>query len=189
MLNTQPFTNAVAFAHRSVTQLDGHPNQLMNCAPATMALLERYLGPHLAVSDQALVAALVRVAGTNGEGTAPDGIVTMVQSLGLNGAALGDWRHLVNHLRAVQFVIGQRGWLALAAGNTFALPWNTQPGRIGGHAIALVGLDTAGRFLVQDPGDVAPLVRTLSPRELVDFIGGIPGLDANGGGGLYFVWR
>lgn len=187
--NTLPFTNAVAIAPRAVPQLDGHPNQLMNCAPAVMALIERYLGPALAVSDQALVAALVRVAGTDSSGTGPDGVVAMIQSLGLNGTALGDWRHLVNHLSAVQWVVGRQGWLALAAGNACALPWSARPGEVCGHAIALVGLDAAGRFLVQDPADIQPIVRALSPQELVGFIGGIPGLDANGGGGLYFVWR
>ena len=187
--NTQSLTGTIGFAPRSVTQLDGHPNQTMNCAPATMALIERYLGPELAVSDRALVAALVRVAGTDHSGTGPDGIVRMVQSLGLNGAVLGDWRLLVEHLRSVQHVVRHRGWLALAAGNAFALPWNQRPGMIGGHAIALVGLDTAGNFLVQDPGDTAPLLRTLSPLELTRFIGGIPGVNQNGGGGLYFVWR
>ena len=187
--NTQPLTHAVGYASRAVTQLDGHPNQTMNCAPATMALIERYLGPELLVSDRALVAALVRVAGTDRTGTGPDGIINMVHNLGLNGAVLGDWRLLARHLRTVQHVVRDRGWMALAAGNTFALPWNQRPGMIGGHAIALVGVDAAGSFLVQDPGDTAPLVRTLTPLELARFIGGIPGLDHDGGGGLYFVWR
>ncbi|HSI03877.1 MAG TPA: hypothetical protein VLC93_05350, partial [Myxococcota bacterium] len=170
-------------------QLDGHPNQTMNCAPATMALIERYLGPELALSDRALVATLVRVAGTDRTGTGPDGIVRMVHGLGLNGAVLGDWRHLVQHLGSVQHVVRDRGWLALAAGNGFALPWNQRPGMVGGHAIALVGLDPAGNFVVQDPGDTAPLLRTLTPLELTRFIGGIRGVNQNGGGGLYFVWR
>ncbi len=187
--NTQSLTNAVGYAPRSVTQLDGHPNQSMNCAPATMALIERYLGPELLVSDRELVAALVRLAGTDRTGTSPDGIINMVRSLGLNGAILADWRLLVERLPTVQHVVRDRGWMALAAGNTFALPWNQRPGMIGGHAIALVGVDAAGNFLVQDPGDTAPLLRTLAPFELTRFIGGIPGLNQAGGGGLYFVWR
>ena len=144
--NTQSLTGAIGLAPRSVTQLDGHPNQTMNCAPATMALIERYLGPELALSDRALVATLVRVAGTDRTGTGPDGIVRMVHGLGLNGAVLGDWRHLVQHLGSVQHVVRDRGWLALAAGNGFALPWNQRPGMVGGHAIALVGLDPAGNI-------------------------------------------
>jgi hypothetical protein len=188
-LNTQPFIGAVGFAPRSVTQLDGHPNQTMNCAPAAMALIERYLGPTLAVSDQTLVAALARVGGTNAGGTSSDGIIEMVRRIGLNGAILGDWRELAGRLRTVQYMVGQRGWLALAGGNAFALPWNQRPGQIGGHAIALVGVDAAGNFLVQDPADIAPLLRSLTPSELARFIGGIPGVDQDGGGGLYFVWR
>lgn len=188
-MNTQPLTSAVAVAPRSVTQLDGHPNQRMNCAPATMALIERYLGPELLVSDRALVAALARVARTDRTGTGPDGVISMVRSLGLNGAILGDWLHLVRYLGPVQYVVRDRGCLALAAGNAFALPWNQRPGQIGGHAIALVGVDAEGNFLVQDPGDTAPLLRTLTPLELTRFIGGIPGVNYDGGGGLYFVWR
>jgi hypothetical protein len=74
IVNTQPLTSVVGIAPRAVSQLDGHPNQTMNCVPATMALIERYLGPELAVSDRALVAALVRVAGWGVTGAADDDV-------------------------------------------------------------------------------------------------------------------
>lgn len=125
----------------------GYRNGRANCAPSSVAMIGRAYGYRPDLSDARLVMHLGAIGGTNEEGTTFDGIVKMASALG-RPVALGDT--VPDPYWPAQQL--EKGALIAAAGNPAALQRGQDKFTLWGHAIAVVGIDAEGRYLVNDPG-------------------------------------
>jgi hypothetical protein len=165
-----------------LTQVNGHPNQEMNCVPTVLAMMVARFNPSWvraaggsgdrlinAISD-----AMLAIQGT----TAVDGLRSY-SVLGQLGQELGllmvkspgiDLRALVNGLRS--------GQQAILVGDALALPYASLEQQLSstyddaGHVIAVTGYDPVRRaFAVHDPGHPSRRPVEWAPEDLVAFVG------------------
>jgi hypothetical protein len=164
-----------------LTQVNGHPNQEMNCVPTVLAMMVARFNPAWvraaggsgdrlinAISD-----AMLTIQGT----TAVDGLRSY-GVLGALGQELGllmmktdgiDLRALVQGLR--------NGQQAILVGDALALPYASLNQQLSsayddaGHVIAVTGYDPVRRaFTVHDPGHPMMGPVEWAPEDLVAFV-------------------
>lgn len=151
----------------------GYWNGPANCGPTSMAIIARAFGYGKSMSDAALINHLGKMGGTSGNGTNVNGIAAMAKGIGKSAVTKGpgaqvDW--IASELRA--------GKLVVANGDYHAMAPHINPNKTSGHYVAVIGLDSQGRFLVHDPAwnnGGAPIA--LSRDQLATFIRSNP----NGG--------
>jgi nucleoid-associated protein YgaU len=137
-----------------------------NCGPTSMAIIARAFGYGKNMSDAKLINHLGKMGGTNGNGTNVSGIAAIAKGIGKSAITKGPGAHvdwIASELRA--------GKMVVANGDYHAMYPHINNSRTGGHYVAVVGLDSQGRFLVHDPAynnGGAPIALTKS--QLATFI-------------------
>lgn len=133
-----------------------------NCGPTSMAMFARSRGYGKGMTDAQLINHLGKIGGTTRNGTGVNGIVAMAQAIGAKPQAKYrvsvDW--IADQLKAGKQVV--------ANGNYWAMPPHAKAGRHGGHFVAVVGMDSKGNFIVNDPADRN--VHTVSPEAMNRFL-------------------
>jgi hypothetical protein len=133
---------------------DSHyQNGRANCGPTSMAQVARAYGYGHGLTDAQLIMKFARAGGTlQMHGTSINGLHKMAAVMGKpahsyrgpNAGAAVDW--IENQLK--------KGKLVVANGDFWALPGggrHDQPGTAG-HYVTVSGMDSQGRFIVDDPG-------------------------------------
>ena len=146
----------------------GYTNASANCGPTSMAMVARAFGYGAGMTNAQLINHMGKIGGTTRAGSSDESIVRMAKSIGKHAVVKGpkpDVSWIASELRA--------GKLVVVHGNFLALPHEEDLAKTryaAGHFMLVVGINSSGDFLVHDPGDNAYLERTLTPKELADFI-------------------
>jgi hypothetical protein len=150
-----------------------YSNGESNCGPTSMAMIARAAGYGEGMTDAQLIMHLGQMGGTTGDGTGVNGIAAMAQGIGKTAETRGPGAN-------VEWIRSQleSGKMVVANGDYYAMgDHNRAKVGQGGHYVAVVGLDSDGKFLVNDPYDSAISPRAFSASELATFISS----NSNGG--------
>ena len=163
-----------------LTQMNGHPNETMNCVPTTLSMLVAKLNPGWAAragTGDRLIAAVSHAMRTLDGSTGVSGLASFA-TLDVLGRELGLSMRLssgldLNALRGELL----KGRQVMLIGDAYALPYADLAQQRGalfddaGHVLAVTGYDArTGGFLVNDPAHPSKGPVLMHGLDLVAFI-------------------
>jgi len=164
-----PPKDAAAKSLRGISQMepdgikDGkYTNAAMNCGPTVLAMIGEAYGKRPAgLTDAEYINQLGLKAGTTGEGTTGNGLISALNDMGMDTTATkgANLPWINSQLEAGRNVIADGDYYSLAAH-----PSDTQ---VAGHYIAVTAY-TGGMYTITDPANGQ--TSQLTPQQLSDFI-------------------